>query len=154
MPASNVVVFDANVLITLILPASQSTRLFQRLDAAGWEVAASPQLLAEAADKLRTKATLRRWVNLSDQDIEEFLTDTLLDSVSLVPGIRQAIGAVPRDPKDDIIIAAAVEAEASFIVSEDKHLLDLKTYAGITIMNREQFAAELDRLGVPQFGSV
>jgi putative PIN family toxin of toxin-antitoxin system len=153
MSASNVVVFDANVLITLIVPASLSTRLSQRLDRAGWEVAASPQLLAEVADKLRTKATLRRWVNMSDQDIEEFLTETLLEMVSLVPGIQQAVGAVPADPKDDIIIAAALESQASYVVSEDKHLLELKSYQGVTIMNRQQFASELDRLGMPQFGS-
>jgi putative PIN family toxin of toxin-antitoxin system len=153
MPASNIVVFDANVLITLIVPASLSTHLLERLDAAGWEVAASPQLLAEVADKLRTKATLRRWVNVSDQEIEEFLTETLLDLVSLVPGIQQAVGAVPADPKDDIIVAAALESQASYIVSEDKHLLALKSYQGITIMNRQQFAAELDRLGVPPLKS-
>ena len=69
--------------------------------------------------------------------------------VSLVPGIRQAHGAVKADPKDDMIIAAALESKAEYIVSEDKHLLDLKKYRGIKIMNREQFAAELDRLGVP-----
>ena len=120
MPPSHVVVFDANVLITLIVPASQSTRLFQRLDAAGWEVAASPQLLTEVADKLRTKATLRRWVNMTDDDIGVFLTDTLLDLVSLVPGIRQAHGAVPTDAKDDKIIAAALESQATYIVSEDR----------------------------------
>jgi putative PIN family toxin of toxin-antitoxin system len=153
MPASNIVVFDANVLITLIVPASLSTRLLERLDAAGWEVAASPQLLAEVADKLRTKATLRRWANVSDQEIEEFLTETLLDLVSLLPGIQQAVGAVPADPKDDMIVAAALESQAAYIVSEDKHLLVLKSYQGITIMNRQQFAAELDRLGVPPLGA-
>src|SRR3972149_5900809 len=111
MPESHVVVFDTNVLIPLIVPASHSTHLFQRLDAAGWEVAASPQLRAETANKLRTKPTLRRWVNMADDDVEEFLTDTLLDLVSLVPGIRQAHGAAKADPNDDKIIAAALEAQ-------------------------------------------
>ena len=46
MPASNIVVVDSNVLITLIVPASLSTHVLARLDAAGWEVAASPQVLA------------------------------------------------------------------------------------------------------------
>jgi predicted nucleic acid-binding protein len=41
-------------------------------------------------------------------------------------------------------------AETPYLVSEDKHLLDLKKYQGIKIMNREQFAVELDRLGMPK----
>ena len=52
MPSS-IVVFDSNVLIPLILTASRSTRLFYRLDAAGWELAATPQLLAEVEEKLQ-----------------------------------------------------------------------------------------------------
>jgi hypothetical protein len=104
MAVSRVVVFDSSVLILLLIPASRSTRLFQRLDAAGWELSASPQLLAEVSDKLRTKVTLRRWLNTTDEDIEEFLGMTLPDMVSLVPGIQLAYGAVPADPKDDMIM--------------------------------------------------
>jgi len=47
-----------------------------------------------------------------------------------------------------MIIAAALESKAEYIVSEDKHLLDLKEYQGIKIMNREGFETELDRLEV------
>ncbi len=50
-----------------------------------------------------------------------------------------------------MVIAAALEAKAEYIISEDKHLLDLGDHQGITIMNREEFEAELDRLGVPEF---
>jgi predicted nucleic acid-binding protein len=44
-----------------------------------------------------------------------------------VPGIQQAVGAVPADPQDDMIVAAALESQAEYIVSEDKHLLALKS---------------------------
>ncbi len=145
-----VVVFDNNALIPLILKASGSTRLFSRLDAAGWEIAASPQILLEVADKLRTKESLRKWLDLPEANIERFLGETIMDMVSEVPGHRQAHGAVKADPDDDKIIAAALESQAAYIVSEDKHLLDLGEYQGIKIMNREQFAAELDRLGVAE----
>jgi predicted nucleic acid-binding protein len=66
-----------------------------------------------------------------------------------VPGVRQAHGAVPADPKDDKIIAAALESKANYIVSEDNHLLDLKSYQGIAILNRNAFEQELNQLGVP-----
>ncbi len=145
---NRVVVFDTNVLIPLLITASSSTRLFSRLRAAGWHIAASPQILAEVRDKLTTKESLRRWLDVSDSQIAQFVDHDLPGKTRWIPGIRQVHGAVPADPKDDIIIAAALEANAEYIISEDKHLLDLGDYQRIKIMNREQFEAELDRLGV------
>ena len=55
------VVFDTSVLIPLILKASHSTRLFLRLRGAGWHVAVSPQIMAEAREKMETKRSVREW---------------------------------------------------------------------------------------------
>jgi putative PIN family toxin of toxin-antitoxin system len=147
---NQIVVFDTNVLIPMLLSASRSTRLFYRIDAIGWELAATPQLLAEVADKLRTKESLRKWLDVSDGDIEEFIDVRLANMVTMKPGVRQAHGVVSADPTDDMVIAAALEAKAAYLISEDKHLLDLGQYQSITIMNREQFEVELDRLGVAE----
>lgn len=148
MPEQPVVVFDTNVIIPLILEASHSTRLFLRLTKAEWRIAASPQLLAETRAKMKTKRSVRQWLKMSEEQINTFLDVTLPGITVEVPGVRQAHGAVPADPKDDMVIAAALEAKAEYLISEDKHLLDLHTYQGIKIMNREQFEGELDRLGV------
>jgi putative PIN family toxin of toxin-antitoxin system len=147
MSEEPVVVFDTSVLIPLILPASRSTALIRRLHASGWRVALSEPVYEELAGKLRSSDSLRRWMQRSDDEISQFLAD-LRTNCYLLPGMRHAHGAVPADPKDEIIIAAALEGNAQYIVSEDQHLLDLKTFQGIAILNREQFAAELDRLGV------
>lgn len=64
----------------------------------------------------------------------------------VVPGIVSIEGAVPDDPNDDKIVAAAVESQASYLVSEDHHLLALRESNGIKIMNRVEFNGELDRL--------
>jgi predicted nucleic acid-binding protein len=143
------VVFDSSVLIPLILLASRSTRLLLRLETAGWHVAVSPQIVGETPEKMKTTRSVRQWLKLSESEIDRFLDVVLPGKTRRVAGVRQALGAVPADPKDDIIIAAALEASASYIVSEGRHLLDLKTFQGISIMNRDQFAAELDRLGMP-----
>jgi len=148
MPASRVVVFDTSVLIPLVLQASLSTRLLDRLRSAGWHVALSPQILVEARGKMLTKSRLRKWLALSDAEITVFLDQDLPGKTRAIPGIRNAHGAVPADPKDDMIVAAALESGASYIISEDKHLLDLGDYQGIKILNRQQFEVELDRLGV------
>lgn len=143
-----VVVFDTNVLIPLLLPASHSTRLLDRMERAGWGVALTPQILAEVADRLRHKSAPRRWLQLSDDDINQFVAQDLPAKTLAIPGRRRAHGAVPADPQDDKIIAAALEAKAIYVVTEDKHLLDLESYEGIRIINRLEFDAELDRFGL------
>lgn len=142
-----IVVFDSDVLIPMILEASRSARLFARLRAADHAVAVSPLILDEVREKMLTKPRLRDWLNLPDEKITAFLDD-LATICLVVPGHISAVGAVPADPKDDKIVAAAIESDADYIVSEDRHLRDLKVYQGIPIMSRDEFAAELERLGV------
>ena len=48
---------------------------------------------------------------------------------------------VPDDPDDDQLIACAVVAAASYIVSGDKDLLDLSTYHNISILKADRFVA-------------
>ena len=49
------------------------------------------------------------------------------------------IPQVSRDPKDDKFLATAVAGEASYVVSEDRDLLDLEEYQGITIVDVATF---------------
>jgi putative PIN family toxin of toxin-antitoxin system len=144
-----VTVWDSSVLIPLILPRSKSTILYSRLDAAGCFVAATPAILEEVREKLATKSSLRKWLGLTDDDISEFVDNVLPALVRMYPGVLTATGAVPADPDDDTILAAALESGAQYIVSEDQHLLRVANYARIKILNRDAFRAELDRLGVP-----
>jgi len=53
--------------------------------------------------------------------------------------ISNRIHAVKDDPDDDKFIECALECGAEFILSGDKHLLRLKTYKGIDIVNVATF---------------
>ena len=147
--SAGVAVWDTSVLIPLILPHSKSSALYSRLDDAGWIIAATPVILQEVREKLQTKPALRKWLGLSDADIAEFVDDVLPAIVRLYPGAVTAAGAVVADPDDDCVVAAALESQAGYIVSEDKHLLTLGLYGGIKILSRDAFREELNRLGVP-----
>ena len=50
-----------------------------------------------------------------------------------------AIRAVPDDPDDDRILECALAANASFLISGDRHLLALRTYKSISIVTPRQF---------------
>lgn len=53
------------------------------------------------------------------------------------------VPVIVRDPDDDVVLATAIAAKADLIVSGDVHLLDLKSHAGIRILNA---AEALERL--------
>jgi len=142
------VVWDSSVLIPLILPRSRSTTLFNRLDGAGWYVATTPAILQEVREKLETKPSLKKWLGLADADIAEFVDNVLPALVRIYPGVVNASGAVPDDPDDDVIVAAAIESHSLYIISEDKHLLNLRQYQQVKILCRDAFQDELTRLGV------
>lgn len=95
-----------------------------------------------------TKSTLRELLGVSDEQINRFVNDLEMMCVVVVtpPNVPRY---VEDDPDDDSIIAAALQCGAGYVISEDRHLLRLDGFQGLRIMTRDDFALELDRLGVP-----
>jgi predicted nucleic acid-binding protein len=56
------------------------------------------------------------------------------------PGILNTVGATP-DPKDDMLVSAALEAEAEFIVTWDKALLNMGGYDRVRFVDPETFVS-------------
>jgi putative PIN family toxin of toxin-antitoxin system len=54
-------------------------------------------------------------------------------------------GTVTADPDDDHVIACALAANADWIVSGDAHLLNLKHYQGIRIINAAEAVRSLSQ---------
>lgn len=83
------------------------------------------RVLLEFKDKLGT-------------DVVEFWTYfAISNSIIALPQIHFSI--IDKDPDDDKFLDAAVAGKAKFIVSGDKHLLDLKEFRGIKIMKPAEF---------------
>jgi putative PIN family toxin of toxin-antitoxin system len=58
--------------------------------------------------------------------------------LALMISLPPIIPRVCRDPKDDVILACATQAQAAAIVSGDKDLLSLKQYQNIPILTPAQ----------------
>ncbi len=89
------------------------------------ELYLSAETLAEIEDVFTRPKFRNRFPTLTDEMIEIFLED--------IKSKAKILRSVPshfhykRDPKDEKYINLAVEAEAEYIVSRDKDLLDLMT---------------------------
>lgn len=69
----------------------------------------------------------------------------LILSYTKIIKINQKIDIVKEDFDDNKIIECAVESNADYIITGDKHLLKIKNYNGIKIINSSEFIKILNK---------
>ena len=126
-------VLDTNVLISaLLLRQSITRRAFDAAFANG-SVLLSLELLAELNDVLGRKQ-FRKYVDATDA--RRFAAVLIRESEWVeVATIVKAC----RDPKDNKILALAVDGRATVIVTGDQDLLSLDPFRGIRIERPDRF---------------
>ena len=134
------IVADTNTVLSGLLWQGPPRRLLDLARQRAFTLCTSPILLAELAEVIARDKFVQRVLaaELSAaalvQDYER-LADIVEPQPLSVP--------VCRDPDDDHVLACALAAQATLIVSGDKDLLDLQPYKGIPILPA---AAALQRL--------
>lgn len=125
------VTFDTNVLLSSTLWAgSVAQKLLFKLIRADIRIYSSEEILAEY------RRILRRDFDYSDHEIS-YILEKVLSFVTLVePTIN--IHAVKDDPDDNKIVECAIESSSNYIITYDKHLLNIKDFQGIKIIRPEE----------------
>jgi putative PIN family toxin of toxin-antitoxin system len=115
------VVLDANVLVSAVIATAGPPREIVNAWIDGrLELIASPKLLAEVRDVL-DRPRFRRWVSVATatEFIDGITEDAeIIDDPPAPPGLT-------ADPDDDYLIALARAAQADYLISGDRHLLDV-----------------------------
>ena len=70
-------------------------------------------------------------------EIQWWESTILEKSIIVIPALN--LNIVDKDPDDNKFIEAAVEGKADYVVTQDKHLLEIKQYTGINIITPEEF---------------
>ena len=125
----------------LIRPQGPPGRILVRLlrDRA-FEIVASPAMLDELRRSLRYPK-LRKYLHLEKEGIDLWVEALAALAVIVEGRVTERIVIV--DPADDIYLAAAVDGLADYVVSGDRHLLDVALYAGIPIVSLRAFLERL-----------
>jgi putative PIN family toxin of toxin-antitoxin system len=100
-----------------------------------FDLAISYRLIEEFADVLARPRIAAKY-QVDTQRLAALLE--LLEFAVVVGGVP-AERFVERDPDDDWVVAAALDAKADFIVTEDQDLLVLKEVQGIPIVTAPAF---------------
>jgi uncharacterized protein len=116
-------VLDSSVLISAFLtPQGAPGRILDAAERGVFVVCLSPEILTETHHVLVREPKLRARYGYGEEQVEAFC-DGLVAVAELVSGLPELAGAVPLDPKDDVIVATAVAAGADYLVTGDRRQL-------------------------------
>lgn len=124
------VVLDTNVYISAYGFGGKPADVMRAAIAGEFELITSPAILVEVADKLEAVLGFDR------NHTEDVVRQIARVATIVRPDSRLAVVA---DDADNRILEAAIEAAAEFIVTGDRHLLDLGAWEGVRVMKVAEF---------------
>ena len=126
------IVCDTNVLVSGVLFGGHAREIL-RLASRGVVINfISPDILREAENVLR-----RSKFGLHPEQVMEIISLFKNTFEIVTPSVR--VRAISSDPGDNHVIEAALAARAKYIISGDKHLLELMKWEDIHLVSPAQF---------------
>jgi putative PIN family toxin of toxin-antitoxin system len=135
-------VLDSSVIVSAFLSGTGASAEILRLwrQDKAFQVILSDPILAEVIRVLLEHS-------IADSIVEDFVA--ALHLLALMTDNLYVVRRVEQDPSDDVFLAAALEGQADYIVTLDRHLLSLKQYHGVQIVRPTQFLSRLRKRDRP-----
>lgn len=124
------VVLDTNVLISALFWDGNERNVLDKCKTKEYEMVISPDILEE------TDVVLDFKFSFPDDKRADFIRNLIVISKLVFPD--SVIDVIKQDPSDNRILECAVGGNAHYIVTGDKHLLDIGTYECIMILNAKE----------------
>ena len=136
-------VFDTTVLVSaLLLPGGLADQLLTFTAADQFELILSSAIILETWRALLSDERIRSRYSYSDERAHLYCL-SLLEIATEVLRTTRPLSGIVRDPRDDMVLACAVDGRADTIVSRDKDLLSLGAFRGTAFITPEVFRQRL-----------
>lgn len=132
------VVFDTNILISGMGWSGRERKLLLLAVSEEYELVISDKILKELVGVLQRE----KFSHLDSKKIFRFLDLLTRVTTVVIPDDHYEI--IKEDPDDNMVIDCALEAKAEYIVSGDHHLLDMKEFKGVQIVDSATFEKILE----------
>jgi uncharacterized protein len=130
------VVADTNVYISALMFGGLPGTFLELALVGSFVLVTSEALLDELDEKLRIK------FGVSSEDAAAIRAR--LDSTAHIVKPDLALDVVKADLDDNRVLECALAAKADYVMSGDRHLLELSSYEGIPILTVRQFLEETE----------
>lgn len=133
-------VLDTNVLAAgLITAGGTPGRVLDRWTMGAFELVVSPPILVEL-ERTLAKPYFRN--RLEPEKAQQALD--VFRAHAVVTRLTVAVNGIATHAADDLVVAAALSADAGYLVTGDAGLLGVKHYRGVGILTPRDFLATLD----------
>lgn len=133
-------VLDTNILVSLLFKKGLAKEFFKLMEKGSVEFYSSEEILGELA-RVLTYPKIEEVFKKAGIDKTTTL-ESLIEILKVVnPKVK--IGAIKRDLLDNKVLECALEAGAKYVVSGDKHLLELKKFRKTEILTAREFLEKM-----------
>lgn len=127
-------VLDTNVLISSVIATGVPHKIVVEGFSSEYQIVVSVATLTEFRDTL---LKYPEKFHMDEEDVQQEVETIRYFAEFVDPD--EEITAVDADPDDDKFLEAAVAGNVDYVVSGDRHLLDLNSFRGIDIVEPRAF---------------
>lgn len=131
------VVLDTNVFVSAVLGRTLQT-IFDHWQTGSFVLIVSNEIIREYLGVLR-----RPKFHLTPEIIDPIMAQIFQQAEFVTPDMH--IKIIETDPSDNKFLEAAIFGQAQYVVSGDNHLLELKSYKGVSVITAREFISTLEQ---------
>ena len=134
---------DTNLFVSGLFSSYGSVAKLQQLWlSSAFELVVSEEILEEIGETLQ-KTHIQKHLRLKPEEIVGIL-ELIREKAFIVTKDQYKTDRIVEDPDDNKFLGCALEAKATYVVSGDSHLLSLKHFHGIQIIDAATFVREVE----------
>ena len=131
------IVLDTNVWLSGIFWDGEASKILEKAEKKAVQIIISKDILSEIVTVLNRESKFQRYILNLKLSIEELLRTIL--SISTLIETKTKLDIIKEDPKDNIILEAALDGKVKYLVSYDNHLLNMIEFRNIKIAPPKEF---------------
>jgi putative PIN family toxin of toxin-antitoxin system len=130
------IVADTNVIVSALFWEGNESKIVHLVEEGKIKLLASFALL----DELKNVLMYERF-GLNEKEIDDNVKYIL--TISEIISSKRRLRVISEDPADDRVLECALAGKVAYIVSGDKHLLQLKKFGGAKIVRAKELLSVL-----------
>ena len=131
------IVLDTNVWLSGIFWDGEASKILEKAEKKDIQIIISEDILSEIINVLNRESKFKKYILHLRLSIEDLLRTIL--SISTLIETKTKLDIIKEDPKDNIILEAAIEGKAEYLISYDNHLLNMIEFRNIKIISPREF---------------